>query len=1142
MNAFSHNENMLPNCYRDDDDDDSSTATPSTMIIPSSKRRSQKKVIPTNRLGYESGLGETKNIQAEQKRRRIIIDDSSDHDMDDFAFAAATLTSASVCKLTTPTKQTKIPNSDDSDLFSDSESENSSNCAEIEKGSKCNVVTPQVNNKTSANFALVSKLSVDPTIRSGDDKSSLDDNVSLQDYGQTNKIRQIASDYGTQSPANNASKRGGWAAGSGWDAQNQGSNTSNRGGWGRNNAQSKPSNGTWGSYKPSSERLLEREPSLGILQSHTENLVDNNVSLQDGDDNTCTPPLSRISMSGLRKSQRTSIPTNRFGYTQDLCVTDNGNGQKNKIGQTSNRGGWATGSGWDAQNQGSNTSNRGGWGRSNAQSKPSNGTWGSYKPSSERLLEREPSLGILQSQTEGFRRPVTASLKKILPVDLIIDNETLEIIDVCRDQFILRYIFKGRIKIQKVTKKTAPIEATRYFGGDSEYHLVATKFEKGQGRGRYSASMADYIKAYFVEGTEESIRTELEGLAGFSELWDDPGKLAARMELLVSPACYITNGDTRIPCIYNKDTSDFEILSEEEFPENKTMGCGFIPKDMLVTLLGGGKKAENAVAVQARIVSPALGIFKGMLVTKPGIDKIQLPLSLKKVGRAQKRNKKRDKKTYLLFNNICPSQNNENLERFINPNISESPTKSATSELQGFSEQMQKLLLQCGVDEETIYSYNERAETWLGHGHTSLYGVCDCTDNGLPPGSVYIPGLFPNEKSNRKVLITRSPCTEETDLVLLPVVTAQPKKMKSADWSHLCNLPLGIIMFASPKDATEKSLPELINNSDLDGDRFCVIYDESILNCLKHKTLNPGRQACSTATKQTKYNVGDSVEAKWGDGKYYPGLISRVCGPNVGVHEAYNITFYDADTLNEATLDIIRPLTETNGIEEEMIWEVVDHRGTGKNLEVQVKVSDSQNVWKKVSSCKGLYTYELATYAAERDLVDNKDWDWAKRYVRDAEIVEIRDIKYTRKKKSEPESCMATVLYDGEPKLTCVDANDIDIDLLSKLYYKKRDIKIIPNMLATRIRNASDEWFTELQETLRDLPSLSDHNLLVTRLNSEYKNKQGKHCAADVQALGRAYKLANDIGKHGGRVPLPAHLRTFVVQKKIGLNNFIKDI
>ena len=70
------------------------------------------------------------------------------------------------------------------------------------------------------------------------------------------------------------------------------------------------------------------------------------------------------------------------------------------------------------------------------------------------------------------------------------------------------------------------------------------------------------------------------------------------------------------------DESEVELIDEvgEEY-----LGCGYIPKHMLVEALGGLTLAHNCYAVQVRFYSPgAFGIGKGMLCVKDGIDKSKL--------------------------------------------------------------------------------------------------------------------------------------------------------------------------------------------------------------------------------------------------------------------------------------------------------------------------------------------------------------------------------------------------------------------------------------------------------------------------------------------------------------------------------------
>ena len=123
-----------------------------------------------------------------------------------------------------------------------------------------------------------------------------------------------------------------------------------------------------------------------------------------------------------------------------------------------------------------------------------------------------------------------------------------------------------------------------------------------------------------------------------------------------------------------------------------------------------------------------------------------------------------------------------------------------------------------------------------------MVGVSDCTNGGLPEGKVFISGLGIGGKK-RKVLVTRTPCTKVDDMAILPMVSSKASKMSLSDWENLCSMPFGAIMFASPLDPMAKSLPEQINKSDLDGDLFCTIWDESLVSYIEKGTK---RQNCSS--------------------------------------------------------------------------------------------------------------------------------------------------------------------------------------------------------------------------------------------------------------------------------------------------------
>jgi hypothetical protein len=89
---------------------------------------------------------------------------------------------------------------------------------------------------------------------------------------------------------------------------------------------------------------------------------------------------------------------------------------------------------------------------------------------------------------------------------------------------------------------------------------------------------------------------------------------------------------------------------------------------------------RRAIAIQVRIFSPTkFGIAKGMLVIKPGIDKIQIPESMIKVERSSSANPMHPK-VVLVITQIFPSENCYTMERFINYEVKD-PTDNQKQKL-----------------------------------------------------------------------------------------------------------------------------------------------------------------------------------------------------------------------------------------------------------------------------------------------------------------------------------------------------------------------------------------------------------------------------------------------------------------------------
>jgi hypothetical protein len=111
-----------------------------------------------------------------------------------------------------------------------------------------------------------------------------------------------------------------------------------------------------------------------------------------------------------------------------------------------------------------------------------------------------------------------------------------------------------------------------------------------------------------------------------------------------------------------------------------------------------------------------------------------------------------------------------------------------------------------------------------GTKHASLVGVADPTDS-IPSNCVFLTGMDKYQMPER-VFLTRSPCTEASDGMVVKVCGEEDLNSFSDDWDFLSSLPFGAVVFP----LGEPSLPSTINSSDLDGDKFFAIWDFTIVN------------------------------------------------------------------------------------------------------------------------------------------------------------------------------------------------------------------------------------------------------------------------------------------------------------------------
>ncbi len=214
------------------------------------------------------------------------------------------------------------------------------------------------------------------------------------------------------------------------------------------------------------------------------------------------------------------------------------------------------------------------------------------------------------------------------------------------------FLFRGRLRPseKKITKEASPLKAVLNSAGE-ELCLLYVKTNKSESKNftRQLTCTATYVATESPGEQTLDLQEELEKLADFASL-KQTCTVTARIKLLFTDAYKFY----RKHMIYSMEPSLFE-----EVEERGCLGCGFVPRHIINYLFGNRKRADGVVALQVRILCPRLGLFKGMLIEKPGIDKIQLPPSMKKVGPA----KVKDYwgQSVLLVKAIFPSRNNNDL-------------------------------------------------------------------------------------------------------------------------------------------------------------------------------------------------------------------------------------------------------------------------------------------------------------------------------------------------------------------------------------------------------------------------------------------------------------------------------------------------
>jgi hypothetical protein len=271
--------------------------------------------------------------------------------------------------------------------------------------------------------------------------------------------------------------------------------------------------------------------------------------------------------------------------------------------------------------------------------------------------------------------------------------------------------------------------------------------------------------------------------------------------------------------VHQLRASQFRCFDDRHCP---LLGCGFAPADVLKEL----NKGKDCSVLQVRIFAPKLGVFKGLLCVKNGIDKIELPYSMRKVRRSVVCS---DDWASVIVKSSFPTKKNIQLGKLLKK---ERITNQSDAKKSSRAGKMIERLWKClGVPEAVYRKYDRQVRAVHNIQHTYLVGVPDMTGT-LPKSHVFIAGFGKEMGMHKKVFVTRSPAVEPSDGHLLPVVNRKPAKMSNADWNLLESLPFGVLVFGNPR-GDETPLPERIAGGDLDGDLYLVCWNEEIVSHIR---------------------------------------------------------------------------------------------------------------------------------------------------------------------------------------------------------------------------------------------------------------------------------------------------------------------
>lgn len=338
--------------------------------------------------------------------------------------------------------------------------------------------------------------------------------------------------------------------------------------------------------------------------------------------------------------------------------------------------------------------------------------------------------------------------------------------------------------------------------------------------------------------------------------------------------------------------------------------------------------------------------------------------------------------------------------------------------------------------------------------------------------------------------------------------------MTHENWNFLQSIPFGIVVFG--QSSTEIPLPVRVNDGDLDGDPYHLLWHKDMVEDLILAQQDDHHYTNSVQTTQTNWYYGEGPNNIDDCEDVRNNNCEVVKNDNCEVVRNYDCDHIPEDDDRDYVMGIINDRNERGKHEVLVRWK---KRHTGVIIEQ----------WHSHAEMKDKAYFEMAEYARTNIFNDEdlkpkntlRKWNWAKKEIHDSVALYIQ----SHEAAAEEDDTILNVQYDdGIPAPATVGEMKEDEPEMLFTYAEKKNILIEwrEQYLAYRGEN----WFEEAQDYAAELKLLYHQAEMKERLHRLLKELIEHHEYEDAEHVSQAFKESLDFRKHGTKIKLPFHLIT----------------